>query len=203
MLSHVFVLRNSSHLSQMRIQLLCICSLSSFTSYFFHPGSEWIQLMLMAWASSTIHTYSSAQRQFLNLSKQFGQVNLDKSILPTFEITILCFIAYAGRCLAASSVRNYLSAVRSLHLVLGFLDPLEGLPHVPLVIKGPKCFQVDKKRVKTLITALVLMSIKYQLNFNNYDHIMFWAACCLAFFLDFFIAQNSQCLAQASFQTLI
>ena len=36
--------------------------------------------------------------------------------------------------------------------------------------------------MKTPITALVLMSMKYQLNFNNYDHIMFWAACCLAIF---------------------
>ena len=91
--------------------------------------------MSMAWAPSTIRTYSSVQRQFLSLCKQFGRVNPDKSNLPASEITILRFIAYAGRRLAASSVRNYLSAVRNLHLVLGFPDPLEGLPHVPLVIK--------------------------------------------------------------------
>ena len=35
---------------------------------------------------------------------------------------------------------------------------------------------------ETPITALVLMSMKYQLNFSNYDHIMFWAVCCLPFF---------------------
>ena len=97
------------------------------------------------------------------------------------EITILRFIAYAGRRLSASSVRNYLSAVRDLHQVFGFPDLLKGLPRVPLVLKGLKCFQGDKKRVKTPITAL-LMSMKYQLDFNSYDHIMFWAACCLAFF---------------------
>ena len=102
--------------------------------------------------------------------------------LPASEITILRFIAYAGRRPAASSVRNYWSAVRNLHLVLGFPDPLEDLPRVPLVMKGLKRFQGDKKQVKTPITALVLMSMKYQLNFNNYDHIMFWAASCLAFF---------------------
>ena len=92
--------------------------------------------MSMAWAPSTIRTYCSAQRQFLNFCKQFGQVNQDESILPASEITILRFIAYAGRRLSASSVRNYLSAVRNLHLVFGFPDPLKGLPRVPLVLKG-------------------------------------------------------------------
>ena len=90
--------------------------------------SEWIQLMSMAWAPSTIRTYCSAQRQFLNFCKQFSQVNQDKSILPASEITILRFIAYAGRRLSASSVRNYLSAVRNLHLVFGFPDPMKGSP---------------------------------------------------------------------------
>ena len=137
--------------------------------------------MSMAWTPSAIPSYCSAHRQFLNFCKQFGQVNQDKSILPASEITILRFIAYTGRRLSASSVRNYLSAVRNLHLVFGFPDPLKGLPRVPPVIKGLKRFQGDKKRVKTPITALVLMSMKYQLNFNNYGHIMVWAACCLAF----------------------
>ena len=36
--------------------------------------------------------------------------------------------------------------------------------------------------MKTSITALAFMSMKYQLNFNDYDHIMFWADCCLLFF---------------------
>ena len=123
--------------------------------------------MSMAWAPSTIRTYCSSQRQFLNFCKQFGQVNQDKSILPASEITILRFIAFAGRRLSASSVRNYLSAVRNLHIVFGFPDPLKGLPRVPLVLKGLKRFQGDKKRLKTPITALVLMSMKYQLDFNK------------------------------------
>ena len=35
---------------------------------------------------------------------------------------------------------------------------------------------------KTPITASVLLSIKLQLDFRKYDHVMFWEACCLAFF---------------------
>ena len=84
--------------------------------------------MSMTWAPSTIRNYSSAQRQFLNFCKQFGQVNPDKSILPASEKTILRFIACAGRRLAASPVSN-------LHLVFGFPNPSEGLPRVPLVVK--------------------------------------------------------------------
>ena len=101
--------------------------------------------MSMAWAPSTIRTYSSAQRQFLNLCKQFGRVNSDKSNLPASEITILRFIAYAGRRLAASSVRNYLSAVRNLHLGPLFSRPFGRFASCSPSYKMTEMLSGDKK----------------------------------------------------------
>ena len=138
--------------------------------------------MLMAWSPSTVRSYSSAQRQFLSFCSQWNLFNDNGLPLPASELTILRFIASLSKRLAASSIRNYLSAVRNLHIIYGLPDPLQDLPRVPLVLKGLKRVQGDNRRVKTPITSLVLFSMKLQLNFQLYDHVMFWAACCLAFF---------------------
>ena len=138
--------------------------------------------MLLAWAPSTVRSYSSAQRQFMTFWHQWQLVNLDGSLLPASELTILRFIASLSGRLTVPSIRNYLSAVRNLHIVYGFSDPLSGLPRVPLVLKGIKHVQGDVRQVKTPITALVLLSMKLQLDFHKFDHVMFLAACCLAFF---------------------
>ena len=137
--------------------------------------------MLMAWSPSTVRSYSSAQRQFPSFCSQWNLFNDNGLPLPASELTILRFIAFLSKRLAASSIRNYLSAVRNLHIIYGLPDPLQDLPRVPLVLKGLKRVQGDNRRVKTPITSLVLFSMKLQLNIQLYDHVMFWAACCLAF----------------------
>ena len=101
---------------------------------------------------------------------------------PASELTILHFIAFISSRLSSSSVRNYISAVRNLHIICGFKDPLEDCPRVPLVIRELKRFQGERARKKSPITALVLFSIKLQLDFTLFDHVMVWEACCLAFF---------------------
>ena len=138
--------------------------------------------MLMAWSPSTVCSYSSSQRQFLSFCSQWNLFNDNGLPLPASGLTILRFIASLSKRLAASSIRNYLSAVRNLHIIYGFPDPLHDLPWVPLVLKGLKRVQGDNHRVKTPITSLVLFSMKLQLNFQLYDRVMFSAACCLAFF---------------------
>ena len=72
---------------------------------------------------------------------QWQLVNLDGSPLPASELTILRFIANLSARRTVSSIRNYLSVVRNLHIVYGFSDPLSGLPRVPLVLKGIKRVQ--------------------------------------------------------------
>ena len=151
--------------------------------------------MLMAWSPSTVRSYSSGQRQFFSsVVSQWNLFNDNGLPLPASELTILRFIASLSKRLAASSIRNYLSAVRNLHIIYGFPDLLQDLPGVPLVLKGLKCVRGDNRQVKTPITSLVLFSTKLQLNFQLYDHVMFWAACCLAFFVFFKEVLNSRFL---------
>ena len=142
----------------------------------------WSSLLLKAWAPSSIRSYSSAQRQFIAFCSRFLFYNDNSCMLPASELTILRFIAFISSRLSLSSVRNHISAVRNLHIICGFKDPLEDCPCVPLVICGLKRFQGERARKKSPITALVLFSIKLQLDFTLFDHVMFWAACCLAFF---------------------
>ena len=100
----------------------------------------------------------------------------------SLRVNYFTLIASLSGRLTVPSIRNYLSAVRNLHIVYGFSDPLSGLPRVPLVLKGIKHVQRDVRWVKMSITALVLLSMKLQLDFHMFGHVMFRAACCLAFF---------------------
>ena len=65
--------------------------------------------MLLAWAPSTIRSYSSAQWQFMTFCHQWQLVNLDGSPLPASELTILRFIASLSGHLTVSSIGNYLA----------------------------------------------------------------------------------------------
>ena len=61
----------------------------------------------------------------------FGTLNAGDSILPASEITLLRFISYlSSRDYKPSTIKGYLSAVRSLHVFEGFSNPLENKPMI-------------------------------------------------------------------------
>ena len=66
---------------------------------------------------------------------------------------------------------------------MGFSDPFLNRPRIPMVIKGLRRAKSTLKQPEKLpITALVLYSLKLQLDLLKKDDIMLWAACCVAFF---------------------
>ena len=80
-------------------------------------------------------------------------------------------------------MRVYLSAIRALHVSEGFPDPFLNLPRIPLVIKGLRRTKSGDKRPEKLpISSFVLQTLKLQLDLEKFDDVMFWAACCTAFF---------------------
>ena len=79
-------------------------------------------------------------------------------------------------------MRVYLSAVRSFHIQAGYDDPLLGCPRLPLVTRGLRRKNSEVPKSKLPITSFVLHMIKLQLDFTNFDDVMFWAACLTAFF---------------------
>ena len=133
-------------------------------------------------ARSTQLSYSSGQHAFLSFCMQFGIYNEDLGILPASEIAILRFIAYVALFYKPSAIKSYLSAVRSLHVVNGFENPLESKPRIQLVLRGIKRLSSNPRRLRCPITPELLLVIRSRLNLCLYDHCLLWASCCIAFF---------------------
>ena len=82
-------------------------------------------------AKSTHLSCSSRQRLFIDFCLDFSTLNAGDSILAASEITLLLFISYlSSRDYKPSTIKGYLSAVRSLHVFAGFSNPLENKPRI-------------------------------------------------------------------------
>lgn len=82
-----------------------------------------------------------------------------------------------------SSIKVYLSAVRSLHIDQGFADPLQNCLLLQRVTKGIKRDQGVASDAKRLpISPELLEIIQKSLLTSSFDDCMFWAACTLAYF---------------------
>jgi hypothetical protein len=76
----------------------------------------------------------------------------------------------------------YWSAVRALHIEQGFPDPLSGCLRLQRVLKGIKRCQGSSSEKRLPVTPAILRAIYSHLDLSQYDDVMFWAACCLAYF---------------------
>ena len=81
-----------------------------------------------------------------------------------------------------SSIKVYLSAVRSLHIDQGFPDPLANCLCLQRVVRGIKRSQGTASRERLPITDTIMVAIFKSLTMCSYDDVMFWAACTLAYF---------------------
>lgn len=104
--------------------------------------------------------------------------------LPASEQVLILFTAEISQRVCYTSARSYLSAVRHLHISNGYQDPLKGALQLELVLKGLKRKKPKGQDTRLPITPLVLRHIKQVLmqNPGDYNNILLWAACCLAFF---------------------
>ena len=127
-------------------------------------------------------TYSSVQKRFVDFCEKYGLLHANGSPLPAAELTIIRFIGSLSESCQASTIRVYLSAIRSLHVNCGLSDPLIGCLRIPLVVKGLRRIKSQKSPPKLPITPLILHYILGQLNLENFNDVMFWAVCCTAFF---------------------
>ena len=133
-------------------------------------------------AKSTQRTYSSGKKQFFNFCEKHSLINPNGSPLPADELTILRFIGHLSKSCIASTIRVYLSAVRSLHIQEGFQDPLIRCLRIPLVLKGLRRIKSSSREPKMPITPLILYVIKGHLDLSKFEDSMLWAACGSAFY---------------------
>ena len=137
-------------------------------------GATSVMLMGAALKSNTKQTYSSAQSRYLNFCEKFELVSL-----PCTEDTLLLYVGFLfEEGLSGSSIRVYLSAVRSLHVFAGLRYPTE-LLRVKLALRGAVRRTPQPIR-KLPITVPILRSL-LQNSKHRFDKILIEAVMTLAF----------------------
>lgn len=126
--------------------------------------------------------YQSAQRRYVDFCRLDDRLSPEGALVPADEQTLMRFATMLADKLTHSSIKLYLSAVRSLHIDHGLADPLTNCLQLQRLLRGIKRVQGSPTPKRLPITIDVLVVIKRSLDLSSPDHIMLWAACCLGFF---------------------
>ena len=113
---------------------------------------------------------------------QSGRLHPNGSPCPASEWTLCLFATHLSGSLSSASIKIYLSAVRSMHIDLGFPDSLVDCLQLQRLLRGIKRTQGSPGSSRLPITDHHMMIIHNSLSFANPDHVMFWAASTLAYF---------------------
>ena len=125
--------------------------------------------------SNTHRTYDSAQKRYLDFCELYGVVPW-----PADEDTLLLYVAYLHKeGIKGTSIRVYLAAVRSLHVMKGLDPPYDGYYRLKLAIK---CVMGECPPKEKLPITLDIMQKMLTVVNDSFDDIMFWAAATLAHF---------------------
>lgn len=81
-----------------------------------------------------------------------------------------------------SSIKIYLSAVRSLHTENGLPDPLVDWVHLQSLLRGIKQVKGSSSPACLPVTIELMRVILQAMDLSIQDNLMLWAACCLGFF---------------------
>ena len=125
---------------------------------------------------STRSAYTSAQNKFLKFCTLYGLVPV-----PVHSNTVLLYIAYMHtNGLSPATMSVYLSAIRSLHVMLGHPEPLLRTPQVKLALKAVK----DSSSPAVVKSPIVYDRLKSMLQLLQGDPecILWSAVLSLAFF---------------------
>lgn len=133
-------------------------------------------------APSTRWVYLSAQQRYVASCKQDGRIGPYGLPLPADEQTLIRFCAMLADRLNHSSIKVYLSAVRSLHIDNGLSDPLVKCLQLQRLLRGIKRVQGSHSPTRFPITMELIRVVHRAFDVTNQDHVMLWAACCLGLF---------------------
>ena len=132
-------------------------------------------------------------------------VNLSNP-LPVSQSVLCLFITYlANLGLAHGTIRTYLAAIRYLHISRDLPEPRSTpMPKLSLVERGIQRVKSSEVsgRERLPITPMILWQIKalWSIRAHEFDIVMLWAACCIAFFGFFRMGKitSSLCLLSSS-----
>ena len=125
---------------------------------------------------STKRTYTSAQRHFLQFCEFYNF-----EAVPCNSETVVMYVAYLNcNGFKLSSIRVYLSAIRSLHLCGGFQNPFEGSVRLKMALRSIAIIGGAPKQ-KLPITIEMLQKI-FPLLDGSPNSKLLWAAMTLGHF---------------------
>lgn len=142
-----------------------------------------MHLRTNAYAASTRRTYLTYLHSFLKFCS-------DNNIapVPISSANLGRYIAHLSLKLSFSSLRNYLSVVRILHLEAGKPNPLDSF-YISSILKGARRVLGEVSKPKLPITIDILKQVFSCIDLSSPHDICFWAACLVAFF-SFFRKSN-------------
>jgi len=133
-------------------------------------------------APSTCRSSASVLAQFISFCTQLGKLHSLGSPCPADEWTLCLFAIFLAKRIQHSSIKVYLSGVRALHIEQGFPDPLANYLCLQRVVRSIKRCQGSSSSFHLPITDDLMLLIWQSLDLHLPDHLMFWAACSLAYF---------------------
>ena len=133
-------------------------------------------------APSTRKACASGQRKCFEFCRQGGKLHPNGSPCLADKWTLCLFVSFLADSIQHSSIKVYLSAVRSLHNEQGFPDPLLNCWQLQRVLRGVKRSQGSLAARRLPITDSLLLVIYWALDLNIFYHCAFWAACMLGYF---------------------
>ena len=105
-------------------------------------------------SANTQKTYSSAQKFYLDFCSR-----LDLNLMPASESQLILFATELAQSRTESTIRSYMSAVRHLHIIHGYENPLASKPRLELVLKGIRRIKPKSSAPRLPITPVLLTHI--------------------------------------------
>lgn len=134
-------------------------------------------------AASTRRTYLGYLQSYLKFCNEH-----EIAAVPISDISLGRYIASLSFRLSYSSLNNYLTVVRLLHLEAGYDNPLNS-HFIQGIVKGARRVLGHVTSPKLPITPAILLDILLIIDLDQPRDICFWAACLVAFF-SFFRKSN-------------
>lgn len=136
---------------------------------------------IAALAPSTRRTYSTGQRQYIAFC------NLHRvTAVPGSELTLIYFACSLARKVTPGTIKQYLAAVRALHLDAGFPSPTDDCILLPRILRGIKRCLGEPRRPRLAVTTSILSRLCTALlkttTISYHDRILLRAAMTLAFY---------------------
>jgi hypothetical protein len=150
-------------------------------------------LIATSMAAASWHRHSAS----INCFKKFCISKGIKLVWPIATATVRSFTSWAIKTknLSANSAKVYISDLKLAHKLRNIPCPFENDIFIPLMIKGAKNLSIYKqicKPAKFVMSYQLLKIIGHEIaksSWSKDNKLVFWAACCVAFFGSFCLGE--------------